>query len=70
MDKDLANRLEKIEITLAHLERQYEQVNEVVIAQGKAIARIESHLRRMGQTLEQIELDRIKGTSSKPPHYQ
>lgn len=70
MNNELVARLEKIESHLAHLERQYEQLNEVVVEQARRLAKMQSHLQRLGQTVETVELERIKGTSSKPPHYQ
>jgi len=70
METKLRQRLETVESHLAHLERQYEQLNEVVIAQGKELARAQTRLRGLGQTLETIELERIKSTNPKPPHYQ
>ena len=66
----MSERLAKVESTLAHLERQCEQLNEVVVAQGKVLAKLEKHLQRVGQSMESIELDRIKATNPKPPHYQ
>lgn len=65
-----AQRLEKIEAHLAHLEHQVEQLNEVVIEQGKTVTSLKKQLQRQSQTLESIELDRIKSTNPKPPHYQ
>jgi uncharacterized coiled-coil protein SlyX len=70
METDLRQRLEVMESHLAHLERQYEQLNEVVIAQGKQLARAQTRLRGLGQTVETIELERIKSTNPKPPHYR
>ncbi len=70
METELRQRLEALESHLAHLERQYEQLNEVVIAQGKELARAQARLRGLGQTLETIELERIKAANPKPPHYQ
>jgi uncharacterized coiled-coil protein SlyX len=70
MNDELWRKLEVLESHLAHLERQYEQLNEVVIEQGKKLARASSRLKTLGQTLEVIELERIKSTNPKPPHYQ
>ncbi|MBI5386484.1 MAG: SlyX family protein [Verrucomicrobia bacterium] len=70
MNDEHTARLERIESALAHLERHYEQLNEVVIEHGRSLARIQSLLQRLGQTVENIELDRIKSTNPKPPHYQ
>ncbi|MDB6121958.1 MAG: hypothetical protein JWQ71_951 [Pedosphaera sp.] len=70
MDKELAERLEKIESHLAHLEHQYEQLNQVVIDQGRRWDKMQALQQQLSQTLEAIELDRIKSTNPKPPHYQ
>ncbi len=70
METELRERLEALESHLAHLERQYEQLNEVVIAQGKELAKAQTRLRGLGQSLETIELERIKSTNPRPPHYQ
>ncbi len=70
MNEDSAERLRQIESHLAHLERQHDLLNEVVVAQGRELARIATQLRRLSQTIEAVELDRIKSTNPKPPHYQ
>lgn len=70
MENELLRRLEALESHLAHLERQYEQLNEVVIEQRKELGLARSRLQRLGQTVDTIELERIKSTNPKPPHYQ
>ena len=70
MEKELAARLEKLESHLAHLEHQYDQLNQVVLEQSKQLARFQGVQQRISQTVENIELERIKGTNTKPPHYQ
>ena len=70
MDKETAARLEKLETNVAHLERQYEQLNEVVLEQARQLKRMQSVQQRVSQTMETLELDRIKATNPKPPHYQ
>jgi uncharacterized coiled-coil protein SlyX len=70
MSDEASARLERIEAHAAHLERQVEQLNEVVIEQGKVIEQLKKQLLRQGKTLESIELDRIKATNPKPPHSQ
>jgi SlyX protein len=70
MSDDTSSRLEKIEAHAAHLEHQLEQLNEVVIEQGKTIERFKKQLQRQAATLESIELERIKSTNPKPPHSQ
>ena len=70
MNDDTLQRLQKIEAHVAHLEHQVEQLNDVIIEQGKTIEQLKKQLQRQATTLESIELDRIKSTNHKPPHSQ
>ena len=70
MDHTTSTRLEKLEFNLAHLEHQFEQLNHVVIEQAALLQRLHTQQRKLGQTIETIELERVKATDSKPPHYQ
>jgi uncharacterized coiled-coil protein SlyX len=70
MDNELAERLEKIESHLAHLEHLYEQLNQVVLDQGRQLAKLGAQQQRISQTIQNVELERIKSTNPKPPHYQ
>jgi len=63
-------RLEKIESHLAHLERQYEELNQVVIEQAKLLARLQKESAKVSETIGTIELERIRASNPKPPHYQ
>lgn len=62
-------RLERAEASLAHLEHQYDQLNRVVVEQAKLLERLRKQVERLTETLETQELERIRGTSAKPPHY-
>jgi uncharacterized coiled-coil protein SlyX len=70
MENELARRLEKMESSLAHLEHQYDQLNQVVLEQSKQLSKLQALQQKVSQTVENIELERIKDTNSKPPHYQ
>jgi uncharacterized coiled-coil protein SlyX len=70
LNAELQKRLKQIESHLAHLERQYDDLNAVVIEQGKQLRKLQTVQQRTSQTVETIELERIKATSAKPPHYQ
>jgi uncharacterized coiled-coil protein SlyX len=70
MPEDFSDRLARIETHLAHVERQYEELNQVVIEQAKAIKRLLAQQQRLAESVETVELDRIKSTNPKPPHYQ
>jgi SlyX protein len=70
MKDETSERLERIEANVAHLEHQVEQLNGVIIEQGKVVEQMRKQLQRQSATLEAIELERIKATNAKPPHYQ
>jgi uncharacterized coiled-coil protein SlyX len=70
MDKAVAERLEKIESHLAHLEHLCDQLNQVVVEQGRQLSKLQLLQQRVSQTVEAMELDRIKSTNARPPHYQ
>ena len=69
MPDRISQRLEKIEAHVAHLEHQVDQLNQVIIEQGKVIETLKRQAQRQASTIESIELDRIKATNPKPPHY-
>ena len=66
---EISDRLDRLEANIAHLEHHFEQLNDVVITQGKQITRLEAELRKSSDALTTIELDRIRDTNPKPPHY-
>jgi uncharacterized coiled-coil protein SlyX len=67
--ESLNTRLERAEAALAHLERNFDELNSVVIAQGRTIARLQKQLETLGETLRGQDLDRIQPHNQKPPHY-
>jgi len=69
MNEEISQRLERVEAHVAHMERQLEQLNEVVIAQGKLADRLKKEVQRQSATMETLELERMKATNPKPPHY-
>ena len=70
MDNEFAERLKKVESSLAHLEHQYDQLNQVVTEQARQLAKLQALQQKISQSVEGMELERIKSTNSKPPHYQ
>jgi SlyX protein len=65
-----SRRVEKLESHLAHLEHQVEQLNGVVIEQGKLLERLKKEVHRQSTAMQTLELDAIKSNQQKPPHYQ
>lgn len=70
MNELIAERFDKLEAHVAHLERQIDQLNEVAIAQSQEIDRLKKQLGRVSQSLDNSESERIKSVDAKPPHYQ
>lgn len=70
MNDKILPRLGKIESHVAHLEYQVEQLNAVIIAQGKTLEQLKKQCARQNAALETIELERIKANNPKPPHHQ
>ncbi|HXG49335.1 MAG TPA: SlyX family protein [Methylomirabilota bacterium] len=68
MDPELAERLNRLETHIAHLEKQYEELNEVMIEQGRALRKLQAAQQRIAETIETAELDRIQSTRVRPPH--
>jgi len=67
---DAKNQLTQIESHLAHLERQYEELNKVVIEQGRTIARLLKENTKVSDAVQAMELERIRANNPKPPHFQ
>jgi len=70
MADENSRRIEKIESHVAHLEHQVEQLNGVVIEQGKLLERLKKEVQRQSAAMQTLELDHIKSNQQKPPHYQ
>jgi uncharacterized coiled-coil protein SlyX len=70
MADENSRRTEKLESNLAHLEHQVEQLNAVVIEQGKLLDRLKKEVLRQSRAMETLELERIQSNNQKPPHYQ
>ncbi len=70
MNDKTTQRLARLETHVAHLEHQVEQLNGVLIEQGRLVEQLKRQAQRQSATLEAIELERIKATNPKPPHYQ
>ena len=70
MNDENSQRLERIEAHVTHLEHQLEQLNGVLIEQGKLVGRLKKEVQRQSAAMETIKLERIKANNAKPPHYQ
>jgi uncharacterized coiled-coil protein SlyX len=69
MSEDVSERLKEVEANVAHLEHQVEQLNQVLIGQGKLVEQLKKQVQRQSGVLETQELERIKANNPRPPHY-
>lgn len=70
MPNENLQRIEKLESSLAHVEHLVEQLNGVVIEQGRLLERLRKEVQRQSSAMQTLELERIKSNVQKPPHYQ
>ena len=64
-----AERIAELESLFAHLERQHEQLNGVVIEQGKLLTRLLKRFDDLDHAMMGQEIDGNQATQQKPPHY-
>jgi uncharacterized coiled-coil protein SlyX len=69
MNNEMSDRLQKLESSIAHLERQVEQLNEVIIDQGKLIDRLKKEVLRQSEILKTAAMEQIKANNPRPPHH-
>nr|WP_149890931.1 SlyX family protein [Roseibium aestuarii] len=63
-------RIEKLEIDLAHANHTIDELNDVVIEQGKQIHRLTRKLAEMTDQMEELIENALPGHQvDKPPHY-
>ncbi len=70
MPDDISQRIDTLESHIAHLEHQVDQLNLVVLEQGKLLDRLKKEVQRQSTAMQTLELERIKTNIQKPPHYQ
>lgn len=69
MDEPTSEQIQRLETSIAHLERQYEQLNEVVVEQGRLLSRLQKEFGKTSDAVLQMELERVRANNQKPPHY-
>ncbi|OUV39216.1 MAG: hypothetical protein CBC62_05895 [Opitutia bacterium TMED102] len=63
-------QLINLESNMAHIEQIVESINETIIEQDKTIQSLQTQVNRLTAAAESSEIDKIKNTIKKPPHYQ
>jgi SlyX protein len=69
MNDEISERFARLESHIAHLEHQVEELNGVVIEQGKVIERMRKQVQLHARTLETSEIEQAKANNPKPPHH-
>jgi uncharacterized coiled-coil protein SlyX len=69
MNDEILQRFEQLEASVAHLEHQVEQLNEVVTGQTKLVELLKKQVQRQSSALETMELESIKANNARPPHH-
>lgn len=69
MNEDTSERFARLESHIAHLEHQVEELNGVVIDQGKVIERLRKQVQLHARTLETSQVEQVKANNPKPPHH-
>jgi uncharacterized coiled-coil protein SlyX len=71
MDAELSDdRFRKLEAHVTELEHLLDQLNQVVIYQGKLLRQLQTQHLSISETMTTLEMDRIRSVNTKPPHYQ
>ncbi len=64
----IENRIDELEIRIAHQDRTIADLSDMLTAQWKKIELLERQLRRLGEELEAMESGDAPA-NQKPPHY-
>jgi SlyX protein len=71
MSRDLAQRLDALEMRIAHQDREIEELNAVVSGQWREIERLKRELMRLDDRFAEMEVSAREGQRAEPPppHY-
>ena len=69
MTEESSERFARLESHIAHLEHQVEELNGVVIEQGKVIERLRKQVQLQARTMETAVIEQVKANNPKPPHH-
>lgn len=65
--RTIEQRLEDLEVRAAHQDKMISDLNDVITAQWKQIAKLERQLQRLDEEVQ--SLDSTDVPNQKPPHY-
>jgi len=68
MNNEIEKRLVTLEISMAHIEKQFDELNQVIISQGRLINKLQSSQQELLDHNHRKMLEEMKGQIKKPPH--
>jgi len=69
MTKTLEDRIEQLEMTIAHQDQAIEDMNAVILAQREEMDRLLRRLNKMHGRIEELEEFMPAPEAKKPPHW-
>ena len=70
MDRSEKTRLDDLEILAAHQSQMLDDINDIVVEQGKVIAELRRKVEALGGRMEDFESEASAGApTQKPPHW-
>jgi uncharacterized coiled-coil protein SlyX len=69
MNEEISERFSRLESHIAHLEQQVEELNGVVIEQGRVIERLRKQVQLQARALETSVVEQVKANNPRPPHH-
>lgn len=67
--REAGDRWVRMESHLAHLEKQFDELNRVVVEQSRQLERLRQEVARWREAAEAAEWERIRLNNPKPPHF-
>ena len=67
--QDLVERMDRLEASVAHLDRLVEQLNEALVEQGRHLVRLQKRVDQLAETLESRDALNSPMPIERPPHY-
>jgi SlyX protein len=67
--KNSDQRIDELEMRIAHQDKAIADLNDVVTLQWKKLEAMERQLRRFGEELEAQQSSEAPAANQKPPHY-
>lgn len=67
--EEAAQRLDRLEASIAHLDRLADQLNEALVEQGRQLTRLNRRLEQLAEALQVRDDAASPPPQERPPHY-